>query len=311
MSENFNRQFILFDFKQLDDPAFLDFIGTAEFKTFLILLRYIWRGGSHRLGLDELYHRQQRLVAAVGRDFVAQKLGLTDPTRVSKHFSKLEDLKVIQRMRTGRETIFVLGEWIDISEENDGSTKKEWFYYERVFGKARQLVSSNETRKGSEEDSTTDVAQNATSDMQNEPHQKWPGKPHQMWPKTPRNNIQSNNKILKAVNVNADFEEKTEKTDLRKLPNIEQDTERTKYIAEEIVSCLGDKHSQAFYYLVAAKIPESEIWRALSEIKESKPQSPAAVFTSRMKNYATTQLAKKRLNSVYSSKKLAEHMSVR
>jgi N-glycosylase/DNA lyase len=132
-----------------------------------------------------------------------------------------------------------------------------------------------------------------------------------MWPKTPRSNIQSNSKILKAVNVNADFEEKTEKTDLRKLPNIEQDTERTKYIAEEIVSRLGDKHSQAFYYLVAAKIPKSEIWRALSEIKESKPQSPAAVFTSRMKNYATTQLAKKRLNSVYSSKKLAEQMSVR
>jgi len=311
MSENFNRQFILFDFKQLDDPAFLDFIGTAEFKTFLILLRYIWRGGSHRLGLDELYHRQQRLVAAVGRDFVAQKLGLTDPTRVSKHFSKLEDLKVIQRMRTGRETIFVLGEWIDISEENDGSTKKEWFYYERVFGKARQLVSSNETRKGSEEDSTTDVAQNATSDVPNEQHQIWPEKPHQTWPKTPRNNIQNNNKILKTVNVNADFENRTQKTDLRKLPNIEQDTEKTKYIAEEIVSCLGDKHSQAFYYLVSAKIPESEIWRALSEIKESNPQSPAAVFTSRMKNYATTQLAKKRLNGVYSSKNLAEQMSVR
>lgn len=311
MSENFNRQFILFDFKQLDDPAFLDFIGTAEFKTFLILLRYIWRGGTHRLGLDELYHRQQRLVAAVGRDFVAQKLGLSDSTRVSKHFSKLEDLKVIQRMRTGRETIFVLGEWIDISEERDGSTKKEWFYYERVFGKTKQPVSSNETRKGSGEDSTTDVAQNATSEMQNEPHQTWPATPHQTWLKKPRSNIQNNNKKLKTVNVNADFEEKTEKTDLRKLPNIEQETEKTKYIAEEIVSQLGDKHSQAFYYLVAAKIPESEIWRALSEIKQSKPQSPAAVFTSRIKNYASTKLAEKRLQGIYSSKEIAEQMSIR
>jgi hypothetical protein len=54
VNENFNRQFILFDFKHLDDPAFLDFIGAVEFKTFLILLRYVWRGEHHRLGLDEL-----------------------------------------------------------------------------------------------------------------------------------------------------------------------------------------------------------------------------------------------------------------
>src|SRR5918996_4167528 len=182
MTENFNRQFILFDYKQLDDPVFLNFVGTAEFKTFLLLLRYIWRGGSHRLGLDELYAKEHLLVAAVDRGFLAHKLGLQDETRVSKHLTKLEELKLVRRVRTGRETIFVLGEWLDISEEQDGSAKKEWFYYERVFGKHRGKDSSNETRKGGDEGSTSsDVAQNATSEVHNTPHQRWPETPQQMW----------------------------------------------------------------------------------------------------------------------------------
>ena len=307
MNENFNRQFILFDFKQLDDPSFLDFIGTAEFKTFLILLRYIWRGGNHRLGLDDFYHQKQKLVTAVGREFVAQKLGLSDATRVSKHLSKLEALKLIERMRTGRETIFVLGEWIDISEEGDGSAKKEWFYYERVFGKNKSTVSSNETRKGSEEESTADVAQNATSDVHNTPHQEWPSEPHQMWREKPRNNIKNNNKTNNIVNVNAS---KEEKTDLRKLPNIEQGGEKTKYIADEIVSKLGDNHSKAFYYLVAAKIPEHFIWQTLSEIKQGNADSPAAVFTARMKDYASEQIAKNNFEDMFSTKELAQKMSV-
>src|SRR5919197_2101951 len=188
MTENFNRQFILFDYKQLDDPVFLDFVGTAEFKTLLLLLRYIWRGSSHRLGLDDLYGKEKLLVAAVDRGFLAHKLGLLDETRVSKHLTKLEELKLVRRMRTGRETIFVLGEWLDISEENDGSAKKEWFYYERVFGKNRGSDPSHETRKGGDEGSrTSDVAQNATSDVQNTPHQTWPKTPHLMWRGEPRN----------------------------------------------------------------------------------------------------------------------------
>jgi hypothetical protein len=297
MTENFNRQFILFDYKQLDDPVFLNFFGTTEFKTFLLLLRYIWRGGFHRLGLDELYSKEQLLVAAVDRGFLAQKLRLQDETRVSKHLTKLEELKLVQRMRTRRETIFVLGEWLDISEEKDGSAKKEWFYYERVFGKNRGSDSSNETRKGGDEGSTTsDVAQNATSEVHNTPHQRWPETPQQMWQGEPRNNIK-NKYINKTVNVNG-FKEKgrgefqqgqepsQDKTDLRRLPDLNQPKDQTQVIAQTILEVLGDHHSQAFYYLVAAKVPEQVIRKALSEIKNDGARFPAKVFVHRMKAYA-------------------------
>jgi hypothetical protein len=303
MTENFNRQFILFDFKLLDDPAFLDFIGAAEFRTLLILLRYVWRGENHRLGLDELYKKEHKLVVAVSREFMAHKLHLQDETRVSKHLKKLEDLKLIQRTRTGRETIFVVGEWIDISEERDGSAKKEWFYYERVFGK--QKGSSNETRKGGGEESpSSDVAQNATSDVQKTPHQRRPESPHQMWRDEPRNNNQREIHNLNNVNVNADKEKgeiaAEDKTDLRKLPDINEPKEKIKYLTDEIAAELGDQHSQAFYYLVASKVPESVIRHALAEIKQGGARSPARVFTSRMKTYAAQQ-ADTRSQSLHSA----------
>jgi hypothetical protein len=304
MTENFNRQFILFDFKHLDDPAFLDFIGAAEFRTFLILLRYVWRGEHHRLGLDELYKHEHKLVIAIGREFIAKKLRLQDETRVSKHLKKLEDLKIIKRTRTGRETIFVVGEWIDISEERDGSVKKEWFYYERVFGKQKPKDSSNETRKGSDEEfASSDVAQNATSDVQKTPHQTWPESPHQMWRGEPPSNKQREIYNLNNVNVNADKEKgeiaAEDKTDIRKLPDLDQPKEKTKYLSDEIEAQLGDKHSQAIYYLVAAKVPESVIRDALAEIKKGGARSPARVFTSRMKTYVADTLSKQTLQSIY------------
>jgi gamma-glutamylcyclotransferase (GGCT)/AIG2-like uncharacterized protein YtfP len=304
VNENFNRQFILFDFKHLDDPAFLDFIGAAEFRTFLILLRYVWRGEHHRLGLDEMYKHEHKLVVAIGREFIAKKLRLQDETRVSKHLKKLEDLKLIERTRTGRETIFVVGEWVDISEEHDGSAKKEWFYYERVFGEQKSQDSSNETRKGSDEESpTSDVAQNATSDMQKTPHQRRPETPHQMWRGEPRSNKQTEIYNLNNVNVNAHKEKgeiaAVDKTDLRKLPDIDQPKEKTKYLAEEIAVELNDNHSQAYFYLVAAKVPEDVIRHALAEIKQGGARYPARVFTSRMKTYVADTLSKRALQSIY------------
>jgi hypothetical protein len=297
MTENFNRQFILFDFKHLDDPAFLDFVGAAEFRTFLILLRYVWRGEHHRLGLDELYKHEHKLVVAIGREFIAKKLRLQDETRVSKHLKKLEDLKLIERTRTGRETIFVVGEWVDISEERDGSAKKEWFYYERVFGKQKPHDSSNETRKGSDEESpSSDVAQNATSDVQKTPHQTWPESPPQMWRGEPPSNKQTKINNLNNVNVNADKEEgsgdrvEAPKTDLRKLPDLEQDKAKTESLAQDLVKQLGDRKSFAFYYLVASKIPEQEIYTVLSSIKQSGAKFPPKVFSTRMKEYAAKKM---------------------
>jgi hypothetical protein len=63
-----------------------------------------------------------------------------------------------------------------------------------------------------------------------------------------------------------------------------------------------DQHSQPFYALVAAKIPESVIRQKLSEIKHGGAHSPAKVFTSAMKGYATALLQKQKVSAVLSSK---------
>lgn len=90
-----------------------------------------------------------------------------------------------------------------------------------------------------------------------------------------------------------------DKTDLRRLPDLKQDKDRTEYIANEISRELRDEHSKAFYYLVAAKIPEHVIRKALAEIREGGARSPARVFTSRIKDYAATTFGKQNLQNQY------------
>lgn len=114
------------------------------------------------------------------------------------------------------------------------------------------------------------------------------------------------------VNVNA-ASKKVEKTDLRRLPDIDQPKEKTKYVADEISTQLvGDNHSKGFHYLVAAKIPERVIRQFLAEIKQSNNiVTQGAVFTDRVKTYAAEAISKQRLSSVYSSADLAEKMQLR
>jgi hypothetical protein len=135
------------------------------------------------------------------------------------------------------------------------------------------------------------------------PHQTRPESPHLMWRQEPRSNKQTEINNLNNVNVNADKEKgeivAEDKTDLRKLPDIDQLKEKTKYLSDEIAAELGDKHSQAFYYLVAAKVPESVIRHALAEIKQGGARSPARVFTSRMKAYAADTLRQQSLQGIY------------
>ena len=105
-------------------------------------------------------------------------------------------------------------------------------------------------------------------------------------------------------NVNGTKEEREggdePKTALHRLPNLEQAFEETSLIADDILAALGDQHSQPFYALVAAKIPESVIRQKLSEIKQRGADSPAKVFTSAMKAYATAVLQKKEMSSLIS-----------
>ena len=54
-----------------------------------------------------------------------------------------------------------------------------------------------------------------------------------------------------------------DRTDLRQLPDLVQGREETQSVADFILGELGDEHSQAFYYLVAAKVPEPVVRKTL------------------------------------------------
>jgi hypothetical protein len=110
----------------------------------------------------------------------------------------------------------------------------------------------------------------------------------------------SGNNNQKTVNVNGSLKKDAksveharapDKTDLRKLPDLKQPKEQTQLITEEILQALGDTHSQAFYYLVAAKIPASIIHKTLSEIKQDGARRPEKVFAYRMKCCAEERLS--------------------
>jgi hypothetical protein len=164
MNINVNRQFVLLDFELIDDPSFLDFVSAAEFGTYLILRRFIWRGGDnkpHFLNLHNLYEKNKLLVSSISNEKLASLLKLNDLTRVSKQLTKLEKYGVIKRIRTGRQNIYVLGEWYDYSEGKDGSKRLEWFYLEQKFGVSKKA----------------DLAQKAKSELHPQTGQTWPKEP--------------------------------------------------------------------------------------------------------------------------------------
>jgi hypothetical protein len=263
MNINVNRQFILLDFELIDDPKFLEFVSASEFGTYLILRRFIWRGGEnkpHFLNLHNLYETDKLLVCSISNEKIASLLHLNDLTRVSKQLTKLEKYGVIKRIRTGRQNIYVLGEWYDYSEGKDGSKRLEWFYLEQKFGVSK-----------------SDLAHKAKSELHPQTGQTWP--------KEPNINIEENrekntvNGVVKGGEGSA----------LQKLPDLEEPLEETEYIAEQILNELGDKQSQRFYHLVAAKIPEGVIRETLSEVRADGARDPARLFTYKIQRYALTK----------------------
>ena len=80
----------------------------------------------HFLNLHHLYENDKLLVCSISNEKIASLLQLKDLTRVSKQLTKLEKYGVVKRIRTGRQNIYVLGEWYDYSEGKDGSKRLEW-----------------------------------------------------------------------------------------------------------------------------------------------------------------------------------------
>jgi len=200
-------------------------------------------------------------VCSISNEKIASLLHLHDLTRVSKQLTKLERYGVVKRIRTGRQNIYVLGEWYDYSEGKDGSKRLEWFYLEQKFGV-----------------STSDLAQKAKSDVHPQTGQTWP--------KEPNINIEENrekntvNGVIKGG----------EKSVLQSLPDLGDPPEKTVYIAQHVIlPVLGDEQSRKFYELVAAKIPEQVIRETLSQLRVDGARSPAKLFTYKIQRYALTK----------------------
>ncbi len=251
MSAHFNRQFWMLDFRLLENPDFLQFIGSSEFATFLVLLRYVWRGETeHYMGLRALYREEKKLVCSLTRRKIAEYTGIAEDN-ISRHLTSLQNKGIIQISRTGRQNIYVLGEWIDVY--HDGSYRGvEWFFIDGVFGVSKDDLTNS-----------SDLSRRSPSGQ------------------TRRSASDTNRKENREETVSRNG-------DLKGLPDLEQPEEKVEYLAEEILRELGDKHSANFYRLVARKVPEPEIRRTLSEIRADGAEVPAKVFTYRMKLYASS-----------------------
>jgi hypothetical protein len=231
VNAHFNSQFVMVDFELLDNPEFMRFVGSTAFGVYLLLRRYVWRSQErvHSAGLHELYAggllTSAVSVATLGEKMTASVRSIKEAT------ARLEDLGIVQSRATGREKIYLLGEWVDISEKKDGAVRKEWFYLERVFtGRGAEICTSE--GHGAEEPSRG--AESCTPAV------------HETAP----DNIQENREDSNAL----------EKT--RKEPG------HVEYVVNEILKVCGDEHSRPYYTRLAAQLPDDLIFRSLSEIRQ-------------------------------------------
>lgn len=106
-------QFIPIHFSAIDtSPEWNDFVSSPEFATWTVLVRYIWRApeGSG-LGLHNIYN-EGYLCAAVTIDKIVSHFG---PHRkrstVIDDLKRLENRRVIERWKSTKPTIYILGRW--------------------------------------------------------------------------------------------------------------------------------------------------------------------------------------------------------
>jgi hypothetical protein len=158
-SENFNRQFILLDFTDLDNPDFLSFTRSPEFSTYLIMRRHIWRSRDpHYMGLHE-YFAKGYLACSLDREKIAEWLNLS-LVSVSNDITALTRRTVIESLRTGRQNIFVLGRWVE-----DEGAYFEHFHLDRLYVRSKENLISGLLDGRNKENFTSDENQTRTSDV--------------------------------------------------------------------------------------------------------------------------------------------------
>ena len=177
-TERFNRQFIILDFTDLDNPEFMEFVRSSEFSTYLIMRRYIWRSDKpHKFGLHENY-AQGLLACYISREKLAVALGGVALRTVTRDIDSLLRRGIIQSKLTGRGNVFVLGKW---ALDTDSGAYYEYFFLDKLHVRL-------------EEDE--DEIEEAVSDTLDATGQK---RPHRVdrngqseWTKMSHNNIEGN-----------------------------------------------------------------------------------------------------------------------
>lgn len=158
-SENFNRQFILLDFTDLDNPDFLSFTRSPEFSTYLIMRRHIWRSHDlHYMGLHE-YFAKGYLACSLDREKIAEWLNLS-LVSVSNDITALTRRTVIESLRTGRQNIFVLGRWVE-----DEGAYFEHFHLDRLYIRSKENLISGLLEGRYKENFTSEEKKTRTSDV--------------------------------------------------------------------------------------------------------------------------------------------------
>jgi hypothetical protein len=158
-SENFNRQFILLDFTDLDNPDFLSFTRSPEFSTYLIMRRHIWRSREpHYMGLHE-YFAKGYLACSLDREKIAEWLNLS-LVSVSNDITALTRRTVIESQRTGRQNIFVLGKWVE-----DEGAYFEHFHLDRLYVRSKENLISGLLDGRNKENFTSDENPSRPSDV--------------------------------------------------------------------------------------------------------------------------------------------------
>jgi hypothetical protein len=104
---------------------------------------------------------------------------------------------------------------------------------------------------------------------------------------TYRSALDNNNKDNREENTVNGVVKGGEQSVLQHLPDLGDPSEKTMYIAKDIIlKALGDEKSSRFYELVAAKVPEQVIRETLAEVKADGARSPARLFTYKIQRYA-------------------------
>ncbi len=142
-SERFNRQFIIVDFEDLDNPEFMEFVRSPEFSTYLLLRRYIWRSieREHSLGLHQ-YYSQGLLASALSREKIADALGGISLRQVSRDIKSLIERSLMKPVRTGRGNIFILGRW---ARDEDDDVYYEYYFLDKLQTRPDISVTSDLT----------------------------------------------------------------------------------------------------------------------------------------------------------------------